>query len=439
MEYPQSSVIVITILNGAVFLTLIAIIFFLNKRREEISIRTQPKLKSGLEQRLLLEAISSCALKENLDSVVESLGKHAAEVAGYSHWAIWLESDTGWFVLKAIGGDKVSEFKQNIGARAGEDFSAWIRINPYPIQLNSFVTTLKNNTETNPLLARFVNGLLIPFVDGEAVLGVVLLGGSVGKHDRRSEQFLNLFGAISAVLIRKRLLDKKEKELRQKKYQELYLARLGELAAGLAHEIRNPMTLLKSATQHFAEYYKFESQDEELKEVMLGEIKRINDHIEDLLLLGRIESREFEELNLADVVTKAVRLSEKRAVEQNIEIILQHQETRYPVMGDISLMWQLVTNLLVNSIEAIERNGIINIRTFLENKTVIMEIEDDGPGIDPEIAEKIMDPFFTTKEKGTGLGLAIAYSVAKSMDGTLELKSNRKTGACFRAAFPLIE
>jgi signal transduction histidine kinase len=235
------------------------------------------------------------------------------------------------------------------------------------------------------------------------------------------------------------LLEKKEKILLQRIYQERYMARLGELAAGLAHEIRNPMTLLKSATQHFADHYKFEDQDEELKEVILGEINRINDLIEGLLLLGRIESKAFEVIDIAEIVSEAVKLSEKRALEQKTRINLSQMETRYPVMGDISMAWQLVTNLLVNSIEALVENGTIEIRTYRDDDSVILEVEDDGPGFDPGIKEKILDPFFTTKEKGTGLGLAIAHSVATSMGGRLELVDKIGKGACFRAVFPLVD
>ena len=237
------------------------------------------------------------------------------------------------------------------------------------------------------------------------------------------------------------LVDKTLKETQEKVHRAEKLAAIGKLAAGVAHEIRNPLSSIKGFAQFLKHTLKDHPEEREYAAVMVSEIDRINRVVTDLITYARPLSLERKQANLEKLVAHAVRLVEQDAAAKRVDI--QHQVSSK--LGDLWLddnqMIQVLLNLLLNSLQAISENGNIFIgaeRTDKGNR-VHLWVEDDGTGISPADKEKIVDPFFTTRNKGTGLGLAIVNKIIENHQGDLTINSpppGRNRGTRVSIYFP---
>ena len=211
------------------------------------------------------------------------------------------------------------------------------------------------------------------------------------------------------------------------------LAALGEMAAGLAHEIRNPL----GGIQLYASLLAHDVADrpESLQRVqkIAGGVRRLEALVGQVLQFSRELSANIEPVDLAEVVDQAVDLATPKLAEHAVTC---HVEGPRPldVLADPLLLEQAILNLLLNAVEAMEPHhpGTVYIRyagpsQALEVKQFTVEVADDGPGIPPKVLDRIFNPFFTTKESGTGLGLAIVHRVVEAHDGTI-LAANREGG-----------
>lgn len=215
------------------------------------------------------------------------------------------------------------------------------------------------------------------------------------------------------------------------------LAALGQMAASLAHEIRNPLTFVQSAYDVITSDDIDTAKKEEINRRVQGEIARVNNRIEELLSLARIDSKQFTKIKLNDVMQNSVKMAEFKAHESDIKITARYDENHPVILGDSDKLSQLFQNLLINGIQAIDGSGEIIVMCSSDSNTATIDVEDSGSGIDPDSVEKIFDPFFSKKKKGTGLGLSISFSVARAHNGSLELRKTSSEGTCFRVTLPL--
>jgi two-component system, sporulation sensor kinase E len=212
------------------------------------------------------------------------------------------------------------------------------------------------------------------------------------------------------------------------------LAVVGELAAGIAHEIRNPLTSLRGFTQ-LIEFD--QGVNHQYLTIMLTEIDRINTIVSELLLLAKPNDEDFNPVNMNELLNTVVILMNAQATFYNIEIQL-HTKNSEPVIinGLENKLKQIFINFIKNSIEAMPHGGEIMIRTVKENGNFLIEIEDQGCGIPAESLAKIGKPFYTTKEKGTGLGFMICNSIIDSHKGKLGITSQVDVGTTINLNFP---
>lgn len=228
------------------------------------------------------------------------------------------------------------------------------------------------------------------------------------------------------------------------------LSLLGTLAAGLAHEIKNPLGGIKGATQLLAMELPERSPLREYTEVMLREVERVNDIIEELMDLARPRPPQWSAVNLAKVLGDIVLLQREAHRGKKIEFQLELDPSIPPLRGDENLLSRLFLNLIKNAAEAIEKRGIITITSKVTqdlhlNRTngrpvpmVVVEIRDNGKGIAPEILEQIFTPFYTTKIKGSGLGLATCQKIVSEHEGLLQVESVLGQGTRFSISLPLV-
>ncbi len=223
------------------------------------------------------------------------------------------------------------------------------------------------------------------------------------------------------------------------------LAAVGQLSAGVAHEIGNPLTAIRGLAELLQTSELEEGERQEFVARLQNEAERIHRTIRDLLDFSRHDP-EDEELgagsaDLADVITDTVRLLDRQQRFVDIDIELAMAPGLPAVRGNHERLRQLVLNLLFNAADALSGKGRIEIRTEVDasGNAVSLFVSDDGPGIDPKVFDELFDPFVTTKPagKGTGLGLAVCDTIVERLGGSIQAQNLEQRGACFRVSLPL--
>lgn len=215
------------------------------------------------------------------------------------------------------------------------------------------------------------------------------------------------------------------------------LAALGELAAGVAHEIRNPLTSVKGYAQFLGEDLQPGDPRQDYLATIVQEADRANRIMEELLRFARPTTPYFRYVNLEEELEQTLVLA-RQVHSKHIQIIRDYHPLP-PVMADSEQLKQVFLNLLINAAQAMaDSGGIIRVSTdyLPEKRMVVLTVDDTGPGIPPEYVDRLFDPFFTTKEKGTGLGLAIAHQIVRLHGGNIEVESRPGRGATFHVYLP---
>lgn len=208
---------------------------------------------------------------------------------------------------------------------------------------------------------------------------------------------------------------------------------VGQLAAGIGHEIRNPMTTVRGYLQLLGEKRDFASQKETFA-LMISELDRANSIITEFLSLARTRQTELQSQNLNDLIYNLYPLLEA-------DSFIQQKSIRF-IPGEIPNLnvnekeiSQAIINLIRNGLEAMPEKGCVTIKTYVENGDVVVSVQDEGTGIAADILNRIGTPFFTTKDTGTGLGLAICYKIIDSHNAKIQLETS-PLGTTFFIIFP---
>jgi two-component system, NtrC family, sensor kinase len=243
--------------------------------------------------------------------------------------------------------------------------------------------------------------------------------------------------------------DRTKAELGHQMVQMEKMATVGRLAAGIAHEINNPLQMITSQAGWIGELLpeeepdKVKNLDEYNKaiEQIKHHVRRAGTITHRLLGFSRKISAEKQNVQINDLIEETVSFVEKEAGYNNVEIIRKYADNLPGTMTDGPQLQQVFLNLINNAIDEIGHGGRIEINTALEGTSkLIVEIADSGHGIKPENLKRIFDPFFTTKDpgKGTGLGLYISYDIVKKLGGTISVANRNGGGAVFTIVLPII-
>ncbi|GAB6152103.1 ATP-binding protein [Desulfosporosinus burensis] len=208
---------------------------------------------------------------------------------------------------------------------------------------------------------------------------------------------------------------------------------IGQLAAGISHEIRNPLTTVKGFLQLIGAKSNY-AHDKEYLDLMVSEIDRANSIITDFLSLAKSNSENILSGNINDVINKVFPMLQADAFNSNKEVATD-LELLPNIMINENEIKQLILNLVRNGLEVTNEHGSVIICTYFNGDRVVLAIRDHGNGIPIEIQEKIGTPFFTTKETGTGLGLAISMGIAQRHNAVFEFETG-KNGTTFYTRFP---
>jgi len=215
------------------------------------------------------------------------------------------------------------------------------------------------------------------------------------------------------------------------------LAAIGGLAAGVAHEIRNPLSSIKGLASYFKSKFEEDSDDKEAASVMIQEVDRLNRVISELLEFARPTQLNLKSTDINDILEHSVRLIKQEAVTKGITIKLNLSQQRLTAEIDSDRFSQCLLNLYLNALQAMDNGGRLTIENSITEESLIkIEIKDTGSGIHTEDLNKIFDPYFTTKAKGTGLGLPIVHKIIEAHKGEIKVRSVSGQGTSFTIVIP---
>lgn len=221
------------------------------------------------------------------------------------------------------------------------------------------------------------------------------------------------------------------------------LKTIGQIAAGTAHEIRNPLTAIKGFMQLLSKTLvdRDMNKEHEYVNIVLSEIERVNDLVSDFLLLSKPKKMKRMSLRIGVVLQEILPMIRNEALLHKVIVQYYPDQISLPILGDKELLKQVFLNLGKNAIEAMNGGGVLIIRERSQPDEVgkiAVEIRDTGTGIPPSELAKVFDPFFTTKPQGTGLGLSVCHRIVHDLGGSIEVASD-KSGTQFTVRLPYQE
>lgn len=243
----------------------------------------------------------------------------------------------------------------------------------------------------------------------------------------------NIEGNHRYIMTFEDITERRKLEQRIERMQRL--ASLGEMASGIAHEIRNPLAGIKTTTQLLIRRLDLSKENLALTENMLIEIDRVNKIITNLLKFSRPIDSNPQHIKLNDTVKSLFLLMGSMAKEKNVKLSLE--ENNHYVRVDRDHLRQILLNLIINGINAMPNGGELNISSKRIENDLIIAVSDTGIGIKEEIIEKIFNPFFTTRPEGTGLGLSVVHQLVVQNEGEIHVASNVGEGTIFFITFPI--
>ena len=242
-------------------------------------------------------------------------------------------------------------------------------------------------------------------------------------------------------------VDRTQSELQKSRESLLQIEKMalvGKLAAGMAHSIRNPFTSVKMRLFSLSRSLEFTNTQKEDFDVISEEIRRIDTIVQNFLEFSRPPKLIMQSISPSVVVDQTLQLLEHRLKSYDVEVSIQRTQPLPEIDADPEQLKEVLVNLVVNSCEAMERGGSIVIEEEevprpTGGRIAIIRVSDNGPGVAESIRDKVLQPFFTTKEEGTGLGLSIAVRIVEEHGGLIDIEPSPRGGATFIVSLPIKE
>ncbi len=342
--------------------------------------------------------------------------------------------------------EETKAFRWDVGPRSGEELIGEVRLTYGTEGIDRLLTTIATRFFWVSAGLACLAGLIFYFFSRSLVAPVTELARVARQvaqgdlHFRARPGSLpetrDLASAFNAMLdslerSRKALDEANEEMMRQNT-----LAELGEFSLMVAHEVKNPLSIIKSSLDVLKKDIGL-SSSETIVFYMEDEIRRLNLLIEDFLAFARPARPSFRGVDLKALLEEIVTRFELQKADSSIEIRLDVPHEPCHGKVDPDLITRAIGNILKNAFEANGDRGLLRVTGYFRDATFVVDIEDEGEGIDPEDMDKIFEPFFTTRAKGTGLGLAYTSQVIRNHGGVITAKNRARGGAVFRIKLPM--
>ncbi len=208
------------------------------------------------------------------------------------------------------------------------------------------------------------------------------------------------------------------------------------LAAGLAHEIKNPLASIKTFTEYLDDHYTDPEFRKKFKKIVGGEVERINLIVQQLLEFAKPVPPKLMPLEVAQVVDDTLEFLGGEFVKRQVAVNRRY-DTKVHILGDPQQLKQVFLNLVLNSLDAMNGHGKLDVQTAVEGSDLVVSVADNGSGITPKDLPHVFEPFYTTKSNGTGLGLAVVHGIIKEHGGRIEVNSQPGQGTTMRLYLPI--
>ncbi len=304
---------------------------------------------------------------------------------------------------------------------------AVLHINRYGAELTGFRT---RDLQGEPLANRFS---ALSAAMAEAPRGETLLVNSAGETRVVNYAASPLAGRPGHVIVLHDLTELRRMEEAVRRADRL--AAVGKLAAGLAHEIRNPLASMCGSIALLGKAKAFSEKDRRLMQIVSREGERLEALVTDFLAFARPSQPQLAVVLLSQLIDETLTMFQEDPSAQDLRIVSEPGEALW-VNADSSQLRQVLWNLLSNAADAMKQTGAVRVRVRSVSGHAIIEVEDTGPGIEQEDLNRVFDPFFTTKENGTGLGLAIVHRIVEAHGGEIAVVSAPGRGTTVRVVLP---
>ncbi len=312
---------------------------------------------------------------------------------------------------------------------ADSRIAQWFRTNRQILffEQNKDITNYLN-AELRPFWDLSMN-LAFPLVSMDRLIGIVFLRLQQEPLNKVQIANLQLLGRQAALAFENALLFKARLRQNERMFRAEQLATMGQFAAGIAHELRNPLTAIRSTVQYLASDFAEGTEQRKLAGDILHEVDRLNSIVGNLLSLAQPAESHLEEIDVSGEIGRCLDFIEAKAKSQNVRLQTNLEPDLPKLTFDPAQLRQVLLNIIMNGLQAMPEGGTLSIkarRLAEESRScgsttdkMLIEIEDEGAGIPYALRGKVFEPFFTTKPGGTGLGLAICNSIVKRYDGDI--------------------
>jgi signal transduction histidine kinase len=382
----------------------------------------------------------SLNLIEDYDRLAENiLGKIREVCPARTLILLLYDAESGRFTPSASAGQRGPGSGPVLSGRDSH-LGKWLKVNGTYLHLTRQPGVAEYLLpEERSALASWGIEVCFPLMSMNRLIGILLLGAREGPRlfTRVELSFVSSLLPQAGIALENALLIKERRERLRRMSRADRLATIGELAAGAAHEIRNPLTAIRSSLQ----YLEAKSADPASRKLLgaaLQETARINEIVSALLAFSRPSDLLRERHDLRDALAESLDLIAIQAGRQRVGLRRDLPVGPLSVRADRAQLKQLFLNLFLNAVQAMPGGGELTVEARgQEGPKALVTVTDTGEGIPEENLDRIFDPFFTTKKGGTGLGLSICYNIVKLHGGEIEVRSRVGQGTAIRISLPM--
>jgi signal transduction histidine kinase len=397
------------------------------------------KLADGESRLIFREFAESLNLIEDFDQIALNFLGTVKEAIPVDHLAFFIyDNDLAQFCVSASIGLDEARLK-SVAFSPHDRLAKWLKINKTFLQVRNQPGVFDFlGEQEKEIFQLFGFELCYPLLSMNRLIGILCVGPKASGEEYAKQElaFIESLTPQAGIALENAMLYKEQRERFRRMIRADRLATIGELAAGAAHEIRNPLTAIKSSLQYLAEKSQLETE-KRLLGVALQETDRIDEILAALLSFSRPSEIKKEQYDLIVTLEESLALISFQARSGAVEVATKFPAGPVLLNGDKSQIKQLFLNIFLNAIQAMNGGGKLTSEVLLlGNGKVLVRVADTGEGIPEENMDKIYDPFFTTKKGGTGLGLSICYSIVKSHKGDIEVRSRVGEGTTVLVTLP---